>query len=458
MALALVKDEELEESVADDETSASVTGYDFDEDFQIKIVALALRDAGFAQRTDGLIRPEYFENEADAAITKVALDYYDTYKRTPDRKSIGTLLKSAVLDRRIRKDLVDDVRERIKTVLAADISDREFVADNVARFARHRAYETAILEAAELLIKGDYDKIEKIVQKAQDVGISEEGEAYDYWAEIENRTTERVDLAAGLIKPDGISTGIADLDKYLYHQGWGRKELSVLMGAAKAGKSMSLGEFGKNASLLGYNVYYASLEVSRKIIADRVDANVADTAIRLLKDSPHTVKGKIDAAGKKAGKFFIEDFPSGTLKVSALRRRLEQFRRKGISFDLIIVDYADIMAAERFTGDLKDDMRQIYIDLRAIAFTYNAAVLTATQTNREGAKATVAKMTDVAEDFNKIRTADIVISINAVEEERKSGEARLYFAAHRNGESNFTLRIKQDREKMKFLTKVLGKE
>jgi replicative DNA helicase len=233
----------------------------------------------------------------------------------------------------------------------------------------------------------------------------------------------------------------------------------VIMGAAKAGKSMSLGEFGSNAALAGFNVLYVTLEVGRAIIADRVDAKLSETAMKVLNDSPFKVQEAIEkAVAKSPGALKIREYPTGSFKPSQLRRLLEFYRARSTQFDLIIVDYADIMAAERFTGDLREDMRSIYIDLRAIAFDYNAAVLTATQTNREGAKAAVAKMTDVAEDFNKIRTADIVISINAIEEEIKSGEARLFFAASRNGESGFTLRIKQERSQMRFLTKVLGKE
>lgn len=432
-------------------------GYEFDDAFQIKIAALTLRDLTFAQSTDGLIKPEFFERDADAAIVSVALDFFKTYKKVPDASTVPTLFKRAFEDKKIRKDLRDDVVLRLKEICKADLSDASFVADQVSNFAKHRAIEQAILDSVHALEKKDYAKIEKLIRSAMDTGTADDGGTYDYWAEIDHRTTERVDEAAGAIKPDGISTGIPDLDDYLYHKGWGRKELAVMMGAAKAGKSMSLGEFAKNASLAGYNVLYATLEVSAKIMANRIDANLSDTAIRVLKDHPHAVKAKIEALGKKAGKFQLHEFPSGTLKVSGLRRLLERYKSRGVSFDLIVVDYADIMAAERFSGDLREDMRQIYIDLRAVAFAYNAAMLTATQTNREGAKSAVAKMTDVAEDFNKIRTADIVISINATEEEVKAGEARLYFAASRNSEAGVQLLVKQDRSKMKFLTKILAR-
>lgn len=153
----------------------------------------------------------------------------------------------------------------------------------------------------------------------------------------------------------------------------------------------------------------------------------------------------------------MRDFASGTLKVSQLHRIIEDYRNDGILFDLIIVDYADIMAGEYKAENLRDNLREIYIDLRALAHEFDCAVLTATQTNRDGAKAITAKATDVGDDFNKIRTADVVIGINVTDAEKQAGEARLYWAVSRNTEDGFTLRIKQDRSRMKFIKQVLGR-
>jgi replicative DNA helicase len=116
------------------------------------------------------------------------------------------------------------------------------------------------------------------------------------------------------------------------------------------------------------------------------------------------------------------------------------------------------MASEYRSDSLQENLRTIYIDLRALAFETGAAFLTATQTNRDGAKTLTAKATDVGDDFNKVRTVDLLIGINATDAEKKAGEARLYWAASRNSSDGFSLRIRQERDKMKFLTAVIGKE
>lgn len=447
------------EAAAPEAPAAEEQTYDFDVGFQRKIIALSMRDPVFMAQTDGLIKPGYFAEEVDQAVVGMTVDFFKAYRSVPNRASLPTMLKDAYAKKKIRKDMFEDVKKRLVEVVKMQVPDVKFVTEKVAEFAKARAVEEAVLRSAELMAKGDYEKIRKVMNEALEVGLNDDGDSYDYWQELDNRTDHRAAIKAGLIKPNGITTGCKELDDVLQpHGGWGREELSLLMGPAKAGKSMGLAEFGKAASLDGYNVIYFTLENSNQITADRIDANIADTMVKELSLTPNAVKAKIQAANAKAGAFKIVRYPSGVMKPSMMRRVLEKDRNRGQTYDLIIVDYADIMAPEVFTTSPIENSKSIYLAIRGIGQEYKAALLTATQTNREGAKKDTAKATDVAEDFNRIRIADLVIGINATDEEIKAGEARLFFAAMRNAESGFTLRIKQERSRMKFLKKVIGRE
>jgi replicative DNA helicase len=451
----------MSEAVDDTETT-----FEFDQDFQHKIAHLFIRDPVFAQRSIDLLKPEYFEETAVGAVVRLVQDHVKTYRTVPDVKIIPTILKEAFDKKRIRPDLKEEVVGFIKEAMGfdkskhVDLSNPDFVLEKVRDFAKATATEQAMVEIVtkDLVGKKDWAGIEKMMKEAAAVGTLDDTGEYDYWKEIENRSQKRKDINDGKILRSGISTGYPGMDAHMYHGGWGRKELSCMMGAAKAGKSMSLGDFGKNASLLGYNVYYDSLEVSTEIIGDRVDAALSDTFMMMLNKEYEEVERRIKAAHAAAGEYRMRDHATGTLKPSALHRILEKYRADGIIFDLVIVDYADIMASEYRSDSLQENLRTIYIDLRALAFETGAAFLTATQTNRDGAKTLTAKATDVGDDFNKVRTVDLLIGINATDAEKKAGEARLYWAASRNSSDGFSLRIRQERDKMKFLTAVIGKE
>jgi replicative DNA helicase len=448
-------------TVAAEDETIEKPHFEFDAGFQEKISALCLRDSVFMQRTDGLIEPEYFENVADAMLVSLALRYYRRYKKSPgDVKTLVHLIEKDKMDKMIRPENIPLIRSRVKELWGADISDRDLVVDEIATFARHQAVSRAILESVGSLDKRDFESIQKALQSALNVGAHMDQPIYSYGAMIASRTEERLARAAGELPPSGITTGFPAFDEHLYHKGWGKRELSVLMGGAKAGKTTALINFAINAAgcIMRYNVLYVTLEVSAKIIAERIDANISDQLMFELGTNIHVVREAVEAWHLKAGRLDIVEFPTGTMRVSDLRRLIERKKMEGIKYDLVVVDYADLMAPERFTDDSIENSKSVYVGLRALSQIEDVALLTATQTNREGSKAAVAKMEHIAEDFNKVRIADIVISINKTEEERACGECRLYFAASRNQASGFSVRIKQDIDRMKFITAVIGAE
>lgn len=461
-----IDDAEAEEAVAtlyvptEEHVGEFSESEDFDGVTQDKILALAIRDQTFARRTEGLLRPEYFQDVGAAILMSMAQDYYAKYKQVPQDAVIWVgLIKKAVRDNRIKEDMKDPVVAAYKKANSASLTDREYIMDLVAAFAKTKAYEATMLQAFELLKKGRIEDVDKAFAKVRQIGSTADFAVIDYWDDIEARTNVRRDMNAGLIKHEGITTGYPKLDSLLYQKGWGRKELSVIMGAAKRGKSMGLGDFALKSSMAGHNTLYVTLEVADKIISERMDANVSGTKMDSLCTSLNDVEAKVRAKyGSNVGTLKIVEFPSGSLTPAGLRRVIDKFKADGIVFDMIVVDYADVMKPNVYTKDPIENSKSVWLDLRAIATEENAAVLTATQTNRDGFKHSTAKADDVAEDFNKIRIADIVLSINRTDEERDRGEARLYFAASRNQGGEVTVKIKQDLASMQFITSIIGVE
>lgn len=433
--------------------------YDFEGDFQERIIALMMRDPKFMRRTEGLVKPEYMDSEAMSFLVDVTNSYFEKYRRIPRGKAIVTeLFKEAFAKKRIREELRREIVTTYKAVNKVTLEDGDYIADKVGEFARKQAVVQAYFRSQSLIDKGDLDGASKLMNKAFNVGSMEAFEEIDYWNSIDARTQYRKDKAAGLIKPNGITTGIPKLDKLFYHKGWGRKELSCILGGAKRGKSMGLGFFSVNASKAGYNVLYITLEVAGEIIAERNDANVSGTDMDALEAKMHEVQDAVSREGSKSGRgeLRIVSFPAGTLTLSMLRRVIERYRAEGIIFDMIAPDYADIMAPDHYTDSPTENSKQVWLGLRAIAHEEDAAIVTATQTNRDGFKNDTARAEDTAEDFNKVRIADLMMSINRSDDEKAAGEARLFLAASRNQVGEITIKITQDLSKMQFIKGITG--
>lgn len=440
--------------------------FEFDPEFQTKIATHAVRNLDFMRKASHLLRPDYFENAGEAAMVNIALRYYERYSGVPTAVVASQMLKEDITAKIIRGDVKPAAVESFKTIFRdSDLSDGDAIAERVAEFARHQAVSATILQSVELLERREFSKIEERIKAAVEVGLNTDAEEYDYFAKMDERTGERNDRKMGLRPPTGITTGHPEIDNLLYHRGWGRKELSVILGGAKSGKTTALINFAKSAALAGFNVLYVTCEVSAKIISERLDATMSDTEVKQLMDRMHDVASRIKALMPKAGCIKMAEYPSGTLTPSQLRALIQRYKspkmqpdgsiRPAVKFDMIVVDYADIMAPDHRTQDSIENTKSIYLALRAIAHEEDVAMLSATQTNREGFKSTVAKAEHVADDFNKVRTVDIMISINVTDEERSAGEARLYFAASRNQEGGFTIFIKQELSKMKFIAGIV---
>lgn len=434
----------------------SSTTFDFDEEFQQQILALMLRDKTFLKRCNHLIRPDYFELLTDKLIAKLIGEHFTKYKASlSDITTLKQVLAQALKDKRLKESERPDVVARIKTLYSTSIDNPDFTAETVATFAKNKAIENAMMDSVDLFEKGKFAEMETMLQKAFKVGQMLAGEAYDYFAENDNRADFRDKVAKGLIKKRGLPIGVPQFDNLLHHKGFGIGELTVFMAAAKRGKTMAIWDIGKRWALMGKNVLGITLEVSKNILGDRLDANISGVPMNKLEKHITDVKSKVQLAEMRAGKFLIHEFPTNSLRPMDVDMLIEDYRSQGIVFDAVVVDYLDIMAPNRWMPNDIANSKSVWEDMRGLAQKYDVAMLSATQTNREGAKKTTVEDTDVAEDYNKIRIADLAMSINADDDELNRGEARIYFAASRNQRGKFSVVIKNNMECMQFLTGVL---
>ena len=433
--------------------------FDFGEDFQSQIAALLLRDPSFHRRTDGSIKPSYFQNEIEGCIASVWIGYFHKYKTTPQTgAAVKQLIVEAFKHNQVPKTMRDEFPKVVKKLLKLTVPDKKFVVDSVIEFIRHQEMTMAILKSVDLIEKGEYGKVEAAVKAALNVGIDAKETGHDFWKEIETRKEVRKAMLSGAIKPSGITTGLKVLDNLLRNKGWGRAELSVIMGGAKAGKTTMLLDSARAASLAGYNVLTFSLEVSAEIVAERMEANMSEIPYAEMNVRADEIAHKLDSLKAKAGMLEIHEMPTGSLTPTGIERVIEHYASLGVEFDLVVVDYADLMSPNYRYDSAIENSKSVYIDLRAIAQRYNLAMLTATQTNRAGMGegVAVAKMEHVAEDINKVRICDLMISINVTEEEWTRGEARLFLAASRNQRGNITIHLKTALERGKFYAKVIS--
>ncbi len=429
----------------------------FTKEFKDKVLSLALRDRNFCERVDGLLKPDFFESQIDQYVLNLVHSHYKKYRINPSAQAVVHTFKEDVKNGTVRTELESSIHSKLKVLYKTDVSDREFVIDKVSEFVRRQATAAATLKASEILASGgDVTTILPMFQQAIDIGASDLAAAYNYNDpdSIKQRSEIRKARLAGTVAYNSVTTGFPEFDNVLYRKGWGKGELTLLMAPSKRGKSIGLLDHALRASEKGQNVLFVSLEVSTEIQVDRMDANISGVKMDDLNTFIDKVAERVDAWTAKASTLKLHEYPSGTFGVSHLRRLIKKYQAVGIVFDAVFVDYMDIMLPESSSTEGIEKSKQVGIDLRALAQSENVAMLSATQTNRGGVGKDLITMADVAEDFNKIRTADLVITINVNEIEETENEARLYFAASRN-QKPVTIIVKRDLSIMRHIKEIL---
>lgn len=117
--------------------------------------------------------------------------------------------------------------------------------------------------------------------------------------------------------------------------------------------------------------------------------------------------------------------PNSTLSVHGMSSILQVWEREGWTPDIVVVDYADILAPPRGTVDSRDGINQTWKGLRALSQKLHCLVVTATQADAMSYSAELLTKSNFSEDKRKFAHTTGMIGLNANSNEKDMGVTRL---------------------------------
>lgn len=128
--------------------------------------------------------------------------------------------------------------------------------------------------------------------------------------------------------------------------------------------------------------------------------------------------------GPKEDQMRLEVHPNSTLSVSGMNRILDGWDRQGWKPDVVVVDYADILAPERGGIDTREQINVTWKGLRTLSQKRHILVVTATQTNAASYEAHTISRKHFSE--NKLKRAHVTgsVGISQNDEEKEIGVIR----------------------------------
>jgi len=287
-------------------------------------------------------------------------------------------------------------------------------------FTRRNELERAILKSADLLEKGEYDPVEKLIKDAVQISLTKDM-GTDYFED------PRARLMALKDNNGQVSTGWANLDRKLFG-GMNKGELNIFAGGSGSGKSLFMQNLAVNWITQGLSGVYLTLELSEGLSAMRIDSMLTNVSTKEVFKDLDNVEMKVRMTGKKSGKLQIKYMPAQST-VNDIRAYLKELEiTKGFKAEFLLIDYLDLLmpvSAKVSPNDLFVKDKYVSEELRNLAKELNCIFVTASQLNRSAVEEIEFDHSHISGGISKINTADNVFGIFTSRAMRERGRYQL---------------------------------
>ncbi len=375
---------------------------DYGPEIQKLFLEMMVQDAESYIRVHNIFNPSNFDRLLKP-VAEFIKTHTEEFKTMPDRAQIKAVTGVTLTE--------------IPDMIAGHY---DWFLSEFEKFTRRQELERAILKSADLLEKGDYNPVEKLIKDAVQISLTK-----DMGTEYFNDPRGRLML---LKSNNGqVSTGWPTLDRLLYG-GFNRGELQIWAGGSGSGKSLFMQNLSVNWSQTGLNGVYITLELSEGLCSMRMDSMMTNTSAKEIFRDIDNVEMKVKLVGKKSGHLRIKYMPAQST-VNDIRAYMKELEiQTKVKMDFLCVDYLDLLmpvSAKVSPNDLFIKDKYVSEELRNLAKELDVLFVTASQLNRSAVEEVEFDHSHISGGISKINTADNVFGIFTSRAMRERGRYQI---------------------------------
>ena len=253
---------------------------DYGVDVQRLFLEMMLEDAQSYVRVQNIYNPQNFDKSL-RPVAEFIKEHSSKFNTLPDRIQISAATG-------VKLESVPDLNE----------GHYNWFMEEFEAFTKRQELERAILKSADLLEKGEFEPVEKLIKDAVQISLTKDL-GTDFWLDPEGMFNKYFDNGGQ------VSTGWPQLDKLLYG-GFSRGELNIFAGGSGSGKSLVMMNIALNWVQMGLNGVYITLELSEELTGLRTAAMLSDMSTKDIRRDKETAALKIKMVGKKAGSYQVK--------------------------------------------------------------------------------------------------------------------------------------------------------
>lgn len=370
-------------------------------------------------------------------ITKVALKSKLEEQFDRDRKLNRANLSSE--DEVAYYHFIDDLDN-------SDIDDTDEVTDQLTQYVKSTLTKQVVIEEAGKATKDtEYDlttHLKDRIDHIETLDIVGRGNdtisVYDDFEEKAKIYKEfsTVKLPSGLQGFDDATDG-----------GLARGELGMIAAATGYGKTTTLSNLAVNYTRQGYNVFFVSLEELKSRSLLRFEKIFLRQPTKFFLTSEGYLKADYVPTLQKTYSTIKQSIHLGNLELLSKSPHvftlaqlqsllLAKERQQQLKYDVVIIDYPDLLLNPHATDNESQDGGRLFEDLRRFAQANEVLLWTASQLNRTTYSQQNLKTAEAIEGSKrKLNTCEFVCTLNRTHEEYENGFIRFYIDKNRNRDS-----------------------
>ena len=134
---------------------------------------------------------------------------------------------------------------------------------------------------------------------------------------------------------------------------------------------------------------------------------------------------------------------------------MDRLSATGFIPDVVIADYVNIIGegTGKYIGNRYKSLGNVYQDLKRLSKDRKMIIWTAAQSNRSGMGMELITSANIAESFEGVHIANVIISLNRTPEERKREALRIFLAKNKTSLAEIVIPIHTNFKKGAFYRK-----
>lgn len=412
-----------------------------------EIITALITNDNYIKEIQQFFRKELLQIPFSKTISQWCFDYFKKYKKAPG-KYIQEMYNNYADGNKVDESQVELIGKFLSNLsMKYEKSNYQYHIDKAEKYFRKRHIQR-LKENLNVYLTND-----KLEDAEREIGG---------FKRIERPRTVGVDIIR-----DNINSILFAEDDVLFKfpgalgelmSGICREDYLIVAAPMKRGKSWWLQEIGLRALVRDLNVIYYSLEMSEKKLLRRIyqyflgETKKEETieipyftdenTIEYREVHKEGISGeRIQTKRKRietmlgSNAFRLCTFPTRSINVDDIRVHLDNLDHYNHFIpDVIIVDYADIMAPEKTASkDERARLNETQLALRGLAQERHCVVVTGTQTTVDTFKKNIEEES-MADDKRKLAHATSVLALNQTKDEKKKGIMRISMVVVRDDE------------------------